>query len=322
MFDVEMRNRLVFGGPTSLDPSLAASLGADPGWLDLAWTPVDEGGAVLALAFDRAYGEWNGRTWRLRLGRQRINWGMALAWNPDDWFNAYDFLDVLYAERPGSDAARLEWYPDAPVRLDLAAKADGSRYGVGALRAAWNRWETDFQALAGWYHGDAALGAGWAGNLGQAGWKGEAAAFAPADGKGPRSVSVTVTADYSLPSGTYVAGSALYNSRGGGAPAGLPDLARKPAGLSAVNLFPSAWAFLAQATHPFSLILNGTLAMLYAPDLELAAVLPSLSRSVADDWDLEGLAQLFASYGHRRGWKGSGWRSEGNVFYLRLRRSF
>ena len=46
----------------------------------------------------------------LRIGRQRINWGVNLAWNPNDLFNAYSLIDFDYQERPGSDAIRFQYY--------------------------------------------------------------------------------------------------------------------------------------------------------------------------------------------------------------------
>lgn len=320
--DMEVRNRLYFGDAVRDNPGLGRALGRDPGWADLAFVPVDEAGAVWSLAVDRAWAEWNAGTWRLTAGRQRVNWGMALAWNPNDLFNAYDFLDFDYEERPGSDAMRWQWFPSWPVTFDAAAKADGSRHGVGALRLGWNRWEYDFQALGGWYHDDAALGAGWAGNLGSAGFKGEVTGFAPAAGTGPRSLEGTVTLDYALESGTYAAASALYNSRAAGDVRGLLGATSGLSAISPENLFPSHWAFLAQVSRPFTLIFNGSLALLYAPDLDAVMAMPTLSYNLATDWDLEGLAQLFATAGNRRGWLGTGWRSLANAFYLRLRKSF
>ena len=56
--------------------------------------------------------------------RQRINWGQTLVWNPNDIFNAYSYFDFDYIERPGSDAIRLQYYPDYSSAIEMAVKAD------------------------------------------------------------------------------------------------------------------------------------------------------------------------------------------------------
>ena len=69
--------------------------------------------------FDRLFIEWNKEKWNIRIGRQRINWGINLAFNPNDIFNAYNFLDFDYEERPGVDAARVQYYYGSFSGLDL-----------------------------------------------------------------------------------------------------------------------------------------------------------------------------------------------------------
>lgn len=33
-----------------------------------------------------------------------------MAWNPNDWFNTYNYFDFDYEERPGTDAIRVRVY--------------------------------------------------------------------------------------------------------------------------------------------------------------------------------------------------------------------
>jgi len=320
--DLETRNRLAWGEDLRAQPDLRSSFGRDPGWLDLDILPVDQAGAVLSLAVDRAWMDWNAGNWRLSVGRQRVNWGMALAWNPNDLFNAYDVLDLDYPERPGSDAVRLQVFPSIPLQFDLAAKADGTRDGVGALRLGWNLWETDFQALGGWYHDLDVVGVGWAANLDQAGFKGEASWFVPRSEAGRAALSATASLDYGLAEGSYVAASALYN---GDAQGGMEALLAPGSGsgaLSPENLFPSEWTFLVQATHPFSLILSGGTMILLAPDLDALVAIPSLDWNIAENWDLELRWESFLTWGNHGAGSAAGWRSVGNAGTLRLRRSF
>lgn len=317
--DLEMRNRLWYGEALRNQPGLRSSLGRDPGWLDLNLLPLDQAGAVLSTAIDRAWIQWDAARWRLSVGRQRLNWGMALAWNPNDLFNAYDVLDLDYPERPGSDAVRLQLFPPFGAQFDLAAKADGSRRGVGALRVGWNAWETDFQALGGWYHDRVVVGAGWAGNLVQAGFKGEASWFSPSTKSDNGTLAATLSLDYAPRDGSYLSASALFN---GDATGGLERLL-SPSGEASdrgpADLFPSTWTFLVQATHPLSLILTCGATVLWAPDLDVAMAIPSLDWNFAENWGLEARAQSVLSLDDP---SSTGLRSLAYAGTLRLRRSF
>jgi hypothetical protein len=320
--DLVLRNGLYYGDWLQ-DPNQRASLGRDPGWLDLNILPVDQAGAVLSLAVARAWAEWNAGHWKLTAGRQRINWGMASAWNPNDLFNAYDVLDFDDEERPGSDAMRLLVSPSSsPVQFDLAAKADGSARGAGALRLGWNAWETDFQVLGGWFHDRAVAGAGWAGNLGQAGFKGEASWFSAATGNGKGSLSATLSLDYALAEGTNVSASVLRNGGSGGGLSGWFASSGTSVGRSPDNLFPAEWAVLAQANRPFSLVLTGGTTVVLAPDLDAVLAAPTLDWNFSENWDLDLLWQTLVAYGNSSGWNGTGLRSLANSGRLRVRRTF
>ncbi len=318
---LEARNRLYFGELPRLSPGLGNALARDPGWVDLSVTPVDEAGAVWNLEVDRAWMEWRAESWQARAGRQRIHWGMALAWNPNDLFNAYDVLDFDYEERPGSDAIRLQVYPVIPIQFDFAAKLDRGRKATAATRLAFNRWTYDFQVLAGRHRDDWVAGVGWAGNLRDAGFKGEAAWFEPWPDSGSRSVAVTMGLDYVSAGGVFVAGSALFNSAASGRVGDLTGLGATSGGepLSPRNLFPSRWAFLVQGSHSFTLLLSGGLTVIYAPGLDGMVATPSVTYSLAENWSLQGLAQSFFALGLR---KNEDLRAVANSLFLRLHWSF
>ena len=56
----------------------------------------------------------------MRIGRQRINWGVNLAWNPNDLFNAYSLIDFDYQERSGVDAIRFQYYTGEMSSIEFA----------------------------------------------------------------------------------------------------------------------------------------------------------------------------------------------------------
>ena len=82
---------------------------------------------VFHIMIDRLYLQWNDDSWQFKVGRQRINWGVNLAWNPNDIFNAYSLYDFDYEERPGTDALRFQKFIGYAGGYEIAIKiADNS----------------------------------------------------------------------------------------------------------------------------------------------------------------------------------------------------
>ncbi|CAN0327173.1 unnamed protein product, partial [Chrysoparadoxa australica] len=143
-------------------------------YFDLSWMPINNDNLVIHTMIDRLYFEWNKNDWEVSLGRQRINWGMNLAWNPNDLFNAYSFFDFDYEERPGSDALRIRKYTGYASEIDFAIKAGDDIADITtALKYQINKWNYDIQFIGGLMKNNVAIGTGWAGNLWNAGFKGE-----------------------------------------------------------------------------------------------------------------------------------------------------
>ena len=91
----------------------------------MQWSLVDNSNVVLSVIADRFYYQFAAEKLELRLGRQRINWGINTTWNPNDIFNSYNIYDFDYEEREGSDAIRLKYFPNYQSSLDLAYKFTG-----------------------------------------------------------------------------------------------------------------------------------------------------------------------------------------------------
>jgi hypothetical protein len=74
----------------------------------------------------------------------------------------------------------------------------------------------DLQFIAGQYRDEVTAGIGWAGNLGNAGFKGEAQWFAPFEGfaDSTHTVSGAISVDYAFKNSLYLNGSLLFNSNG------------------------------------------------------------------------------------------------------------
>ena len=202
-FNTGMRNRVMWGD--SLDiPFFDEFIEADPGYFDLSWNWLNEDNLLGNTTFDRLHLDWQANSWQVRAGRQRINWGMATLWNPNDLFNVYSMFDFDYEERPGTDAVMVS------RSLGFASRADA----VWALGDDWDetgltgryRFNTtgfDLQVLGGKQRVDVVIGAGFSGSLWGAGLNGEISYFHPYedewDGVEQEQTTVaTLETDYSV----------------------------------------------------------------------------------------------------------------------------
>ena len=316
-FDAEVRNRLFYGEWVRFQPGWAETLDQDKGWVDLSFVPVDRPALIGSVVADRLWAQWQRGRWTVRLGRQRINWAVALTWNPNDWFNAWNFLDFDYEERPGADALRLQYRTGNFSSLDVAVSpARDKKQWIGAARFSGNLRQYDWQAQAGVYRNRLAAGLGWAGNLGQAGFKGEISVFHPLDrAEGTTSVSAAAGVDVTLGDSWYVNGGLLVNSRGSSA--NIDVFALNQSDLSPDNLMPGKISFAAGGSHLFTPLLTTSLTAVYSPNGQLTILIPTAAYSVAENWDVDLTGQLFWLKSENGGFKNAL-----NWLFLRVRWSF
>lgn len=318
----EFRNRLITGDYVKKIPNYGQLIGYSDEYLDLSANLISSGSTIFNTAADRLYVQWSKDNWEIRAGRQRINWGVNLAWNPNDWFNAYSFFDFDYEERPGSDALRIIHYTGPASSLEVAAKmANDIDHFVGAAMWKVNRWDYDIQFLAGMVQGDMGMGAGWAGRLGNAGFKGEFSYFhkvvETAVNKNYTNMFLgAISADYSFPNSLYLNGSVMFNSEGllhpgfGSIVFGLqPGTVR--------SLSPYKWSSFLQAGYQINPLLNSGLAVIGYPGSDSFFLNPSLTLSVLQNLDLDIVGQLFYGTDGQ-----SDFGSLFRAFYLRLKWSF
>jgi len=291
------RNRLIYGDTPRQYSSLGSSYAqiidaAANDVVDLSAIVVEKDPFFIHTIVDRLYIDYAKDKWQISLGRQRINWGINLAWNPNDLFNAYSFFDFDYEERPGSDALRIQYFPSYTSSVEFAVKTASKKEEIVAA-ALWktNKWTYDFQFLAGLYQEDLVFGGGWAGNLKNAGFKGEWSLFTPLEKDSLNKTSFTgaVSIDYVFSNNTFATASYLYNS-GAGQESIFSLIATD---INAKNIFPFKHSLLVLATYPVSDRTNASLSSIFSPgDLDLLFVNPSLSYSVKDNWDLDFIGQL------------------------------
>lgn len=199
-FNTSMRNRVFYGD--SIDtPSYGDLVSLDPGFLDMSTTWLNSHGWVGNSQFDRAYIDWTpsgfaAGDWQVKVGRFRINWAMSTLWNPNDIFNAYSIYDFDYEERSGADAVLMSRKLGFASSLDIVYNpSQDSRLTSYAARYLTNYERWDIQLLVGKSGFDHVLGAGFAGDIAGAGFRGEWSYFDPQYDHWP--IEDTVQADMS-----------------------------------------------------------------------------------------------------------------------------
>ena len=313
----EARNRLYYGEQVKTTPLFGKYIDSDNGQFDLSYNVVDESSLVLNTMLDRALLNWSSNKWDVTVGRQRINWGVNLVWNPNDIFNAFNYFDFDYEERPGTDAIRIQYNTGSVSSLEIAYKiSDKTKEQVGALMYKTNFRKYDIQNFAGIYSEDIVVGTGWAGNIKNSGFKGEVSYFHPTENLSDTSGILTgsVSLDRSFKNDYFATVSYLYNSEGKGLQYGINELTT--AALSAKRLMPFKNSFFGQVSKTFNPLLNGSIACLFSADNNTLILLPSLALSISEDWDIALIGQSFFSDVN------GVYRGLGNGIYLRLRWSY
>ncbi len=291
---VEGRNRLIYNEMLKDIPMVKDIFEEDDGLLDMSWVWLADGAWLGHSQIDRMYMNWSADGWRVRVGRQRINWGINLVSNPNDLFNTYSFFDFDYPERPGVDAIRIQHYLDHASQIQLAVSpAEDTKDMVAASMVNFQQWNYDVQTVAGYYRNRLALGVGWAGNIGGAGFKGEATWFydlEETEGIDRGNVVAAVGFDYMFSTGTFGVFEMLYN----GGYNRLPKevfMITEP--LKPDDIMFSEYAVTLSADHMFNPILNGGMAVMVLPDVEALFLSPNINYSVITNLDLEVMAQIF-----------------------------
>ncbi len=294
---LEFRNRAFYGDLVRAYPGLPEFISSDPGWADLSWNLFATGNALLNITIDRALVQYSGTRWEVTLGRQRINWGRNLIWNPNDLFNSYNFLDFDYEERPGSDAVRMQYFLDAFSRIELAAKKGNAPDDrIVAALYGFHVGTYDLQLITGLYQHDWVFGGGWSGNLKNAGFKGEVSYFLPlATAEPPEEIlSASVSADYSFVDGWYLHGSYLYLSQVIASADRMGSLVYL--GVTPKSLMPFRHSAYLQCSREITPALQAGLSGVYSPTGQSLILIPYVGYALAENWEFDFTGQGFFEF--------------------------
>ncbi|WP_319503088.1 hypothetical protein [uncultured Draconibacterium sp.] len=315
---LEARNRIYMGQMIREFPNYEDFVDTDNGYLDMGTVLISADNWFLHTMLDRAWIDYNSGKLQVRLGRQRINWGTNLVWNPNDVFNTFSYFDFDYEERPGTDGVRLQYYTGVTSSAELVYKI-GHNNDETAIAGMYrfSKFNYDIQFLGGWVGKDYVLGGGWAGDIKGAGFRGEATWFRPRDDEDPENFETfvaSVSADYTFPNSLYLHFGTLFNSYGTTGDAGgrsffAPDISAKMLSLGKYQLF-------GQISYPLTPLFSANMSTMLNPCDGSSFLGPSLTYSLGNNWELMINGQLFL------GRKGTEYGDYGQAVYARIKWAF
>ena len=307
--NMEVRTRMFHGDAVKTIPSYGNFIDVNNDFFDFSHTE-DFDQMVFHTMIDRLYLQWNDASWQLKVGRQRINWGVNLAWNPNDIFNAYSLYDFDYEERPGTDALRFQKFIGYAGGYEIAIKiADNWNEFTAAAMCKWNVKGYDLQALGGIMKNNRTAGVGWAGSIGWVGFKGESSYFYTLKKTDRNAWLTSLSLDYSLPNSLYFNASVFYNSYA----TQQGNVLSLNSGNSDVrSLTPYKWNAFLQASYTFHPLFSGSLLTLVYPGNSGLFINPMFTFSPLNNFDLDLIGQIFLNKNSQNT----------SLAYLRLKYSF
>ena len=316
-FTGSIRNIFDYGEFVELVPGYNDLALEDNGYLNLTKEITSGDSYLLYSNIDRISLTYTYKNLELQIGRQRINWGINYVWTPNDIFNSASFINFDYAEKPGSDAVRAQYYFDYASSLEVVAKIDNQEKTTMAGKFQFNYWDYDFQLISGYSSSDIMFGGGWSGSISGAGFSGELTYFGDrSEANDRKNILVgSVGSNYMFENSLFLSFEFLYNSIGiVGKSKGITDIFNLD--YSAKNLSPSRYSIFGQIQYPFTPLLNGSVATIVNPTDGSLFLSPTLEISLNQDVYLLGTGQFFI--GENR----TEWGAFGQFYYIRIKWNF
>ena len=291
---LEIRNRFVYGNRISFDPTAAPGYEQKTGIIDINKNIVKGKSYVLNSTVERMWFAYEKGKIKATIGRQRINWGMSLAWNPNDIFNSYSFFDIDYIERPGSDAIRLQYYNSEVSSSELAVKMNHEKKITAAALYKFNAFEYDFQLLSGIVNSNNyVFGGGWSGAIKHLAFRGEVSYFQPYKSNDSlKTILSTISFDYLFANSFSLLVEYLYSNHSVLKELSFSSLYNAP--MSAKNIALANHNIVVQASYPITPLLSSSMAVMLLPGINGYYLAPSLSYSLSQNIDASVYCQRFS----------------------------
>ncbi len=316
---IEIRNRVFWGSSVQSIPDYSSIIDGVNKDIDLSFFLVKKPALLAHSNIDRLYVDYHSDKWQVTLGRQRINWGKNLVWNPNDLFNAYNFFDFDNEERPGTDALRVQYFTSGNSSFETAINYTKNwKNNTLAFKYNFHKYNYDFQVLVAKYLDDYGLGVGWEGAIHNVGFKGELSYFA-ARNKADETENAfvgSISFDYYFKNGISLNLATLYNSIGIKKADSFGVSQFNSITLSAKQLMPNRWSYFAQISKTLTPAVTTSFSTIYAYELEGVFMMPQFTYNISQNWDVDITGQIF--YGKEN----NEFSNLANSIFLRFRYSF
>lgn len=327
----EFRFRSFFGNSVENIPNYSSLIKTKQPLLDMDLMLWNTNKSIGYAEVDRLYLDYNANQFQVTLGRQRIAWGTSWVWNPTDLFNPLSILDFDYEEYPGTDAFRIQYYTGAVCKIEfaLAPTREKDKLTAAAL-LSHNAFDYDFNFLAGVKNNRWIAGISWAGDIADAGFRGEITFqqkpkklieyenlystynLLPLSYKNQAQISFVLSGDYTFPNSFYIHTEILYNTIGTKDYAGLYIQESAELGL----LSPSRFLFFQEFSYNISPLSRISIFGILNPDDNSFVIVPSVSYSVITNLDLYVVSLIFEGNNLTQ------YGNYGNSVYTRIKYSF
>jgi len=183
--------------------------------VDLSWNLIDSENYILNHYIDRLYFRQDFDWGNIVLGRQRISWGTGRVWNPTDLFNPLNPANFSKIEKDGADAISLMYnigqFTDLNVVYNPQEEISNSNFG---FRFRTNFAEYDAALVGGNFDNRYIIGLDFAGNLFDAGVRGEGIYSINENDPEDTYVKFILGADYQFTPDLYAAIEYHFNGEG------------------------------------------------------------------------------------------------------------
>lgn len=327
---LELRFRAYYGETVKNTSNFLNTIKTKFDFADLGAALWEEKNSVGYLEIDRLWFDWNKTDFEATLGRQRIAWGTCWVWNPTDIFNPLNVLDFDYEERPATDAIRLQYYTGAVTKIEVNYKP-AKKPEDQILAGLWsiNHWNYDFNFIAGMRFKRWLAGFSWAGDILDAGFRGEVlVSQAPNDQNNnpvyqqfnlsslsstdKPIITAALSGDYTFPNTFYIHTELLYNNNGKTSNTYL--FAQEA--LSLGMLSASRLSLYQEFAYDITPLIRGSLFGIFNPYDGSYAIVPSVTYSVITNLDFLAISQIF------NGDSRTEFGEYGTSFFFRMKYSF
>lgn len=295
-FTAGLRNRIITGNNVSLIPDYSGFISRDAGYLDMSWVWADNNSWIGLSQLDRLMIDYSVGNLQITVGRQRINWGQAFVWNPNDLFNTYSYFDFDYEEKPGSDAVRVQYYIGESSKIELSTSINSDEKITSMALYKFNTKGYDIQFIGGVFtESDYVLGGGWSGSIAGGGFSGELTYYHPIENNDDDDSAVTFSLhyDYTFSNSLNLQLETLYNGFGADElSSGLSDVLFMD--LSPKNLFLTKFALFGSGGYNVTPLFRVLLSGMYGPEGNFLYIGPTLTYSMSNTMELAAIGQYYS----------------------------